>query len=168
KDPEFARLRTVPVSDRTEDDNQYFIMKSREKPGQMVINFAALFDNEDESQNIQLMPGDVIVIPALQSTVTVSGQAAQPGAVIYAPSLTVWDYIERAGGLGWRASDDIRVIKARTGEMKRAKDVVQIDPGDRIWIKEKPQRDYWSIFTQAMGVIGQVSTVVLLYATLTN
>jgi len=168
KDPEFARLRTVPVSDRTEDDNQYFIMKSREKPGQMVINFAALFEGEDESQNIQLMPGDVIVIPALQSTVTVSGQAAQPGAVIYSPALTVWDYIEKAGGLGWRASNDIRVIKARTGEMKRAKDVVQIDPGDRIWIKEKPQRDYWSIFTQAMGVIGQVSTVVLLYATLTN
>ena len=58
------------------------------------------------------------------------------------------------------------MIKARTGEMISAKDVASLDPGDRIWIKEKPVRDYWSIFTQAMEVVGQVSTLVLLYATL--
>jgi hypothetical protein len=88
--------------------------------------------------------------------------------VIYDSTYTVTDYILRAGGLGWRASKDVLVIKARTGEIKRARDVVQVEPGDRIWIKEKPERDYWAIFTQAMGVIGQVSTLVLLYATLTN
>jgi len=168
KDPEFERLAAVPVPDRTEDDNQYFIMKSREKPGQMVVDFVALFRQGDESENILLMPGDVIVVPALQRTVMVSGQASRPGAVIYNPDYTVWDYIEQAGGFGWRASKDVRVIKAQTGEMKRAKDVVQIQPGDRIWIKEKPVRDYWTIFTQSMAVIGQVSTVVLLYATLTK
>ena len=28
-DPEFERIRFVPVSERTEDENQYFIMKSQ-------------------------------------------------------------------------------------------------------------------------------------------
>lgn len=167
-DPEMERIATIPVSDRTEDDDQYFIMRSREKRGHMVVDFVALFRREDETQNIALLPDDVIIVPASQRTVIVSGQAAHPGAVIYNESYTVWDYIQRAGGLGWRASKDIRVIKARTGEMKRAQDAGQMEPGDRIWIKERPQRDYWAIFTQTMGVIGQVSTIVLLYATLTN
>lgn len=96
----------------------------------------------------------------------VSGQAAHPGAVVYNSTYRVADYIRRAGGPGWRASKDIRVIKARTGEMRRAHRDEAVEPGDRIWIKEKPVRDYWSVFTQTMVVLGQVSTMALLYATL--
>jgi polysaccharide export outer membrane protein len=166
KDPEAERIRTIPVVDRTEDENQYFIMKSRERQGQLVVNFASLFERGDLTQNIRLRPGDEIVVPPLQQMVMVSGQAASPGAVIYDPSYTVWDYIERAGGFGWRAAKDVRVIKARTGEIESAADVETIEPGDRIWIREKPVRDYWSIFTQTMEVIGQVATVVLLVATI--
>ena len=86
----------------------------------------------------------------------------------YRPELGVWDYIERAGGLSWRASSDIRVIKAQTGEMQRAEDVVELDPGDRIWIKEKPHRNYWVLFRDTMAVFSQVSTVILVYTTLTR
>ena len=60
------------------------------------------------------------------------------------------------------------VIKALSGEKKRVKDVVEIQPGDRIWIRERPERDYWTIFTQTMSVIGEVATVVLLVASLTS
>ena len=168
KDREAERIRTIPVADRTEDENQYFIMKSRERQGRLVVDFAALFERGDESQNITLRPGDQIVVPALQQMVMVSGQAASPGAVIYDPAYSVWDYIERAGGFGWRASKEVRVIKARTGEIERADDVDLIEPGDRIWIKEKPVRDYWSIFTQTMQVVGQVTTVILLVVTITK
>ena len=110
----------------------------------------------------------MINVPRLQQTVVVSGAATSPGAIVYNPDYSVWDYIEAAGGFGWRASDDVRVIKARTGQSKLAKDVRVIDPGDRIWIKENPERDYWTIFTQAMAVIGEVSTIVLLFVTLTR
>ena len=166
KDPEAERIRPIPVTDRTEDENQYFIMKSRERQGQLVVDFASLFEHGDLTQNIRLRPGDEIVVPPLQQMVMVSGQAASPGAVIYDPSFSVWDYIERAGGFGWRAAKDVRVIKARTGEIERAEDVAVIEPGDRIWIKEKPVRDYWAIFTQGMEVVGQVATVVLLVVTI--
>jgi polysaccharide biosynthesis/export protein len=167
-DPEFERVRTIPVADRTKNENQYFIMKSRERSGHMVVDFVAVFKDNDETQNINLMPGDVIVVPATPRTVTVSGQAVYPGAVVYDPQFKVWDYIKRAGGLSWRASKDIQVIKARTGEVKRIKEVDRMEPGDRIWIKEKPERDYWTLFTQTMAVLGQASTMVLLYATLTK
>ena len=161
-------IRFIPVADRTDDQDQYFNMKTRERAGHMVVDFVALFEGGDESQNIVLRPGDIIIVPRRQQTVVVSGQAAAPGAVVYNKDYSVWDYIERAGGYGWRASKDVRVIKARTGEMRSAESIVQIDPGDRIWIKEKPVRDYWEIFTQSMNVIGQVTTVVLLYVTITR
>lgn len=168
KDPEYERIRFIPVSERTEDENQYFIMKSRERTGQMSVDLVKLFDGNDPSQNIPLLPGDVLIVPTLQRTVAVSGAVAQPGSVTFDEAYSVWDYIERAGGYGWRASKDVRIIKGRTGEIKRAASSVQVQPGDRIWVKEKPERDYWSIFTQGMGVVGQVSTVVLLYVTITG
>lgn len=167
-DPEYDRLRFVPVPDRTELDNQYFIMKTRERPGQMSVDLVELFTKGNEAHNIELLPGDAIVVPTLQQTVTVSGAVAQPGAVIFNEAYTVWDYIARSGGYGWRASKDVLVIEALSGEKKRAMDVVQIQPGDRIWVRENPVRDYWSIFTQAMGVVGQVATVVLLFVSLTK
>lgn len=168
EDPMFARIESIPVVDRTEDEDQYFIMRSNERPGRLVVDFVALYEEGATTEDIRLLPGDVIKVPRLQQTVKVSGSASNPGAVIYDPEYGVADYIERAGGPGWRASDDVRVIKARTGEIERAGATERIDPGDRIWIKEKPVRDYWSIFTQAMTVIAEASTLVLLYVTITR
>ena len=167
-DPEFERIRFVPVSERTEDENQYFIMKSRERVGHMSVDWDRLFMQGDERHNIPLLPGDELHVPRLSDVIIISGAVGQPGSVIYDSTFTVQDYIDRAGGLGWRASKDVRLIKGLSGEVKRVKDGVRIQPGDRIWVKESPERDYWMIFSQAMGVIGQVSTVVLLYASLTG
>jgi len=167
-DPEFERIRFVPVSERTEDENQYFIMKSRERVGQMSVDWDRLFMQGDERHNIPLLPGDELHVPRLSDVIIISGAVGQPGSVIYDSTFTVQDYIDRAGGLGWRASKDVRLIKGLSGEVKRVKDGVMIQAGDRIWVKELPERDYWMIFSQAMGIIGQVSTVVLLYASLTG
>lgn len=168
KDPEFERILTTPAGDRTEEDNQYFKMRVREKPGQLVVDWVALFEHGDESQNVRLLPGDFVMVPSKQQTVMVSGRAASPGAVIYNPEFSVNDYIEQAGGFGWRSTKEVRVIKASTGEIQRAEDVDRVDPGDRIWIKEQPERNYWTIFAQSMAVVGQVTTVVLLYVTMTK
>ena len=75
-------------------------------------------------------------------------------------------YIARAGGYGWRATREVEVIKASTGERVNAEDVERIEPGDRIWIREKATHDYWLILAQAMQVTGQVATVVLLFVTI--
>jgi len=165
-DPEFDRIVEIPPTAWSEDEKQYFNMRSRENRGRMVVDFAALFVDGDEEQNILLRPGDQIVIPASQHTVLVSGQAANPGAVPYVDGFDVADYISRAGGFGWRSSNDVRVIKARTGEVRKAEEVQLMEPGDNIWIKEQPVRDYWAIFTQSMQVTGQVATLVLVFITI--
>lgn len=165
-DPEFDRILAIPPTEWNEDERQYFNMRSREKRGQMVVDFVSLFDDSNDEQNILLRPGDLVVIPVSQRTVLVSGQAASPGAVPHVEGYGVSDYIDRAGGFGWRSAKDVRVIKARTGEVRKADEVERIEPGDNIWIKEQPVRDYWSIFTQSMQVAGQVATVLLVFVTI--
>ena len=66
----------------------------------------------------------------------------------------------------WVQTASASVIEAPVikGPVKRRR----LQPGDRIWIREKPVRDYWTIFTQSMGVIGQVATVVLLFVSITK
>jgi hypothetical protein len=59
----------------------------------------------------------------------------------------------------------VEVIKASTGERVSAADVERIEPGDRVWIKEKPTRDYGVILMQTMQVVSQVATVLLLVVT---
>ena len=167
-DLEFERIGTIPVSERTEDENQYFIMKSRERFGQMSVDWVELFEEGNVAHDIELLPGDALHIPRLLKMVHVSGAISQPGVVPFAENYSVSDYVDRAGGVSWKASKEIRLVKGRTGEVKRVKDGVKIQPGDRIWVKERPDRNYWNIFTDFMDVVGQVSTVILLYASLTS
>ncbi|MFP6590902.1 MAG: SLBB domain-containing protein [Candidatus Latescibacterota bacterium] len=165
RNPEYDRITAIPPIARTKDEKLYHNMKSREKRGQMVVDFVALFTYDDWVQDILVRPGDAIIISTSQRTVLVSGQAASPGAVPFVESNEVADYITRAGGYGWRATRDVEVIKASTGERVSADDAERIEPGDRIWIKEKPTRDYGVMLMQTMQVVGQVATVLLLVVT---
>ncbi|MEE3233024.1 MAG: SLBB domain-containing protein [Candidatus Latescibacterota bacterium] len=167
-DLEFERIRTIPVSERTEDENQYFIMKSRERFGQMSVDWVELFEDGNLAHDIELLPGDAVHIPRMLKMVHVSGAISQPGVVPFVEGYEVSNYVERAGGVNWKASKEIRLVKGRTGEVKRVRDGVKVQPGDRIWVKERPDRNYWNIFTDIMDVVGQVSTIILLYASLTS
>ena len=167
-DPRVAQIASIAVEDRSEEEKQYLSMKAVDTPGLMVVDFVALFEKGDETHNIRLLPGDNISVPSIRYTIKVSGQVVFPGAVVHNPDYGITDYIEKAGGKTWRASNEVRFIEGQTGQLKRSKDVEGIEPGDRIWVKEKSRRDYWAIFTQATTVIGNVATVVLVFISLTR
>ena len=162
-DREFERLNKMPVTDMIPTEYEYFKMKSRTRPGVMVVDFQRLFENGDQTEELLLENGDNIVIARNQETVVVTGQVAVPGAIMHGVDLSVDDYIERAGGYAWNArKDKTRVIRAKTGEWLWADRVSDLGPGDTIWVPEKPYRDWWSIFLQGMTTAGQVATVLLL------
>jgi protein involved in polysaccharide export with SLBB domain len=169
KDPEFDRLKGMSRSDMTDDEYEYFKMKAREYPGRMVmvVDFRRLFEEGDMSQNVFLLPGDAIDVPASKQTVKVSGQVAHPGAVLYDPSYGVLDYIVKAGGYGWNAQRGrTRVIRGKTGEWLDVDEVKRIDPGDTIWVPEKPHRDLWALVIEIMGVLGEAATIYLLLSSI--
>ncbi len=91
------------------------------------------------------------------------GQVVNPGKIIYDSTLTIKDYIKLAGGFGWRAlENDVRIIKAKTGEWVEADENVKVlRPGDTIWVPEDPPGpEFWDVFTDVLTVLAQLAAIV--------
>lgn len=162
RDPEYKRLKTMQRSEMSDDEYAYFKAKSRQQNGRVVVNFYELFDRHDMSENVILMKGDSIYVPEAKNYITMLGQVVNPGNIIFKKSLTVKDYIKKAGGFGWRAeTGDVRVIRANTGEWINADKVDTLYPGDAIWVPEEPPpAKFWTVFTTALQIVGQVASIV--------
>jgi protein involved in polysaccharide export with SLBB domain len=163
KDQEFERLQKIPAADMREDEYQYFKARSREKIGMMVVDFKRLFLQGDSTQDIIMRAGDVIEVPKLKNYIRIIGRVDNPGNVIFHPQWTYMEYINNVGGFGWRAEEgDVRVVKARTGELVDATDEgsYELEPGDTIWVPEVPKTEFWEVAFTALGVISQLAGIV--------
>ncbi len=161
-DAEFERLKLIPRSDMTEDEYDYLKAKSRQRKGNVVVDFQKLFTEKDTTEDIFLKSGDRITVPEAKNYIILIGQVISPGNVIYREGLTYKDYISIAGGFGWRAlENDIRIVKAKTGEWLDADDEIILEPGDTIWVPEDPPGPkFWVVFLDILTVMGQLATVV--------
>lgn len=161
-DPEYERLKLILRADMTDDEYDYLKAKSRQRKGKVVVDFEELFIKNNLNEDVVLKRGDVISIPEAKNYVTLLGQVVNPGNVVYNKNYTVDDYINLSGGFGWRAIEgDVRVIKSNTGEWIDDEDVENIEPGDAIWVPEKPPGPkFWDVFSTSLQVLGQVATVI--------
>jgi protein involved in polysaccharide export with SLBB domain len=161
-DYEYERLRKMEVADMTDEEREYFKTKSREQRGVVVVDFEKLFKEHDLSQDIILKPLDIITIPKVRNTVTVSGAVDNPGSIIYEPAKDIDYYIEQAGGFTLEArKSKVKLIKGDTGVWLRPDEVSEIRPGDAIWVPEKPERDWWGLFKDFMTITAQIATVAI-------
>lgn len=168
-DADLARLRTIGKRDMSDDEYEYIKARSREKQGQMSVSFADLYLRNKESENIFIEPGDVIEVPKFKNYVNVIGRVLKPGNIEYRYGLTARDYIAAAGGLGWRAdTGDLRVIKVRTGEWVNADRFQALEPGDTVWVPEKPDIKFWEVFRDVLLVAGSVATLIIAVRSLTQ
>ncbi len=161
-DPEYERLKTISTENMTEDEYDYYKAKSRQQSGTVVVDFVKLFKEDDVKEDIILRKNDVIVIPEKKDYIIMLGQVVTPGKIIYDSTLTINDYIKLAGGFGWRALDnDVRVIKAKSGEWVEADDVKSLRPGDTIWVPEDPPGPkFWVVFTDVLTILAQLAAIV--------
>jgi protein involved in polysaccharide export with SLBB domain len=161
-DPEFERLKSIPVADMTKSEYDYFKLRARETSGKMAADFEKLFLEGLRKYDIVLKNGDIINIPPKSMVVNVSGSVVNPGLVPYESGEDYRYYIKRAGGLSWKArKSKIQIVKGLTGERLRPSKSRKIDPGDTILVPEKPERDYWGFFKDTMIVLGNLATVYL-------
>lgn len=163
KDVEFERLQKIPAADMREDEYEYFKARSREKIGTMVVDFKRLFLQGDMRHDIIMRPGDMVEVPKLKNYIRIIGRVDNPGNVIFNPDWNYMQYIQAVGGYGWRADDgDVRVVKARTGELVDAANIgdYELEPGDTIWIPEVPEVKFWESALTALGVISQIAGIV--------
>jgi protein involved in polysaccharide export with SLBB domain len=161
EDPEFERLKLIPIENMTEDEYDYFKSKSRQSSGVVVVDFVRLFEDNEKQEDIVLRKNDEINIPQQKDYIIMLGQFVNPGKIIYDQSLSIDDYVELAGGFGWRALEgDLRVIKAKTGEWVDADEDLKLQPGDTIWVPEDPPGPkFWDVFTDVLTIVAQVAVI---------
>lgn len=112
--------------------------------------------------------GDVLRIPRKDALVLVSGEVLFPNAVAYDKSLSLTDYIQRAGGYT-QAADNARVVIARRdGSFEQANPEAllapaNVRPGDQVLVLPKvdeKQRQFWKDMTQIIYQIAVSAKVV--------
>lgn len=168
-DPEFERLKNIPVGDMQEAEYGYFKMKSRQVEGQMVVNFEQALNHGSQRDNILLERGDRIIIPSRKDYVQLLGMVARPGNVTYRPGLNASGYVRAAGGFADRADKgDMRVIKAGTGEWVKPDEAGKLSPGDVVFVPEKQKTDFWRLFRDTLTVAAQLAAIYLVFETATD
>jgi polysaccharide export outer membrane protein len=81
--------------------------------GRIVLNINSLAGLQGSPSDVALEEHDEIIVPKQPASVNVIGQVHGATAVLYDPSLTVRDYIDRAGGFSSIADkDEMFVVKA--------------------------------------------------------
>ncbi len=161
-DPEFERLQKMDRADMSDDEYNYLKAMARQRKGFMVVDFEKLFYENNADENILLKTGDEIVIPEKVNHVRIVGQVLNPGNIVFNKNFTINDYIEAAGGFGWRAvEDDIRLISGDSGEWLESDEVEVIHPGDIIWIPEEPPSPrFWEVFMDTLTILAQTAAVI--------
>lgn len=87
--------------------------QSQQADGRMVVHIGQLNKLEQSPENVVLEDGDAISIPRRPASVNVLGQVYYPTSIVALPSLTVRDYLYRAGGPTLQGDmDSLLIIKA--------------------------------------------------------
>lgn len=94
----------------------------------LIVNLDALINEEDEEENITLQANDSLFIPKTPNTILIAGEVNNPGLFKFVDGESVYDYIEKAGGLTNNA--DYALYSQPNGETIRVDfGLFQGDPG---------------------------------------
>ena len=137
--------------------------------GTVVIDLTDAVRDNSESGNLKLKDGDVLEVPRHPLGVRVLGAVNHAGEVDWISGAKLNDYLRRAGGInkvGWKSR--AVVIKARNGSHLQYQSSLPLDPGDVVFIPNKPQATTWDMIKDFVAVTAQVVTIVLVIQNLGN
>jgi len=128
----------------------------------VAIEGNKIWEHKDSDFDIELNPGDTIVIPMQPMKVYVTGEVENPGAYDFVKGYTVEDYIKLSGGiLKESASKNFEIIQA-DGKRQSADLSTAVELGNTIYVPESS----WTSTKYYMGnfltVTGWVSTLIAL------
>ena len=120
-------------------------LKSIESSGRLVIDLHLQL-NSSREEGIVVMDGDKLFIPVKPQEVTVGGEVQFPTSHLHVNGNTIYDYIEKSGGLNVR-SDEARIAlikvngqvfnKSSNKWFSNKKSSLNIEPGDMIVVPVK-------------------------------
>ncbi|EKO3684288.1 SLBB domain-containing protein [Vibrio metschnikovii] len=135
--------------------------------GRMVVQLDQVIDG-NKNANFMLEDGDFLFIPMYRNTVSVMGEVQVGITYLLDPSLTVKDYINRAGGMKKQADDDrIFVVRADGSVFKPntgfwfGRRGESLKPGDTIVVPvDTDYRDALNVWTAATQILYQTGVAV--------
>ncbi|OGU56900.1 MAG: hypothetical protein A2X64_02605 [Ignavibacteria bacterium GWF2_33_9] len=161
KDYEMERLYKTPYPEMSEFEQRYFQSRVREKRGAMAMDFQKVVDEPNSDQNITLYNKDSLIVPTKKNYINVQGRVNNPGNIVFQEGLTYMDYINQAGGFGYRADESETFIAKAKGEIFLAEDnKYKLEPGDVILVPPKEELSFTEIFTQTVATTAQLLTIV--------
>ena len=128
------------------------------------INLVEIMKNPHSDIDPVLQDGDVIIIPQIMTTISVSGSVRKPNTIVYNPSMKLKDYISEAGGYAERARKSGTFILYPNGHIKelgRSASAKEIIGGSKIIVPQKA-KSQWNIGTTLSTVTTSVSMLAVI------
>jgi polysaccharide export outer membrane protein len=160
KDQELDRLLRLSRNDLTSSEYEMLRTKLAALREDYRVDWVRLEGNKD--LDLLLRDGDVVRVERLVSSIRVDGEVRRPGILNFVRGESVEDYVAQAGGYtdrAWRGK--VRVTRAVTGQTLLARSVRTLDPGDFVWVPEKPDITMWEQSRQVLTALAQVATIVI-------
>jgi protein involved in polysaccharide export with SLBB domain len=160
-DIELERLLRLSRNDLTLSEYEGLQTRLAARREDYRVDFRNI-EGKDGASNLLLHSGDVVRAERLIAAIRIDGQVNQPAILTYRSDLRLADYIRQAGGFTSRAwKGKIRITRAVSGQTLPVSSVDALDPGDFIWVPEKPDVTVWQQTREVLTAIAQVATIVI-------
>jgi protein involved in polysaccharide export with SLBB domain len=166
EDPELDRLLRLPREQLTASEYDKLATKLAGRREIYRVDWARLSAARGHL-DLLLRDGDVVRVERLVSSIRIDGEVRRPGILMFRSGLDVGDYVRQAGGFTDRAwKSRIRVTRAVTGQTLPARNVRVLDPGDFVWVPERPDRTLWDHTREILTGLAQIATVIIAIRTI--
>jgi protein involved in polysaccharide export with SLBB domain len=161
QDPELDRLLRLSRGELTNTEYVVLQTKLASLREDYRVDWTRLL-KDPAHLDLLLRDGDIVRVERLVLSVRVDGEVRRPGILSFNPGLTMRDYVSRAGGFTDRAwVGKARVTRAANGQVLPAQSVGVLDPGDFIWIPERPDVTTWQQAQSVLTSLAYVATIVI-------
>ena len=132
------------------------------------IDLEAALAKPGSDADLVLREGDQLIVPEYINTVKISGNVMYPNVVTYNPSMTVKDYVQMAGGYGYRSKKSRAYVVYLNGTVERAKKYSRnvVEPGCEIVVPQK--KDKKSNLSEILSIATTTSSIATMMATIGN
>ena len=132
------------------------------------IDLEKALANPGGDADLVLRPGDRLLVPELINTVKISGNVMYANTVTYDSNMTVRDYIDQAGGYGYRSKKSRVYVVYLNGTVAKAKRYSKkvVEPGCEIVIPQK--RDKKDNLGNILSIATTSSSIATMMATIAN
>lgn len=135
-------------------------VKRRGSITQEPFNLQKLWETREKEWDMQLYPGDTVVIPIQILKIFVAGEVNKPGAFDFSSSFRPIDYIMMAGGFNNSANMTTIFTVNEKGHPQKIDFNKNLDPGEILYIKKNHASEVGKAFENVTVYTNFINTII--------